>query len=1017
MTTLRIAFIVILMAAPQAVARNATSPDVTIEAAELRDGATGASGPFSPGATVTATLTLRNRGDEAVTLHRIVLQPSEEVIVVDPVTDTLDNDGDGEADEADEAFQHRDSKGVAWRIGGTGLSLPPGERITRSLSLTLTREALPSTAGIVTVSAGSTLSEGEKRRPQKTEYVLTIPVTPPKLSLTAGEAPEIAIGTAPVVTGQAVFPGGILGDARITLDLPPAMQGDSVKSYRIGPAMTCETEPVPIVRGAQAVLQLGRCEIDGDQPAKDRTAGLSVSTTLTDAPADVTGRELDDWRTLSIYLGVWSDETLLGGKVVDRAMKGARILTDAVLPAGERYRVGDTVSIDLNIVNRGDEDVVEPRVTLLNGDTFECQLAKVAGEVESRPCKDGVVSLPTIESGDTLNLTMRLRLRDDALIDTAIGPKLEMTAGTSATYPFPVVPITMALHDGPTLTIADRDDWRLVDGVTHTTIGDRGRLRLTGSLPQGRYQGGVRLLARAVDARTGAPVAPVNLTIRDPELSITTADGKEIGKQTDYMTRTGTLWSQHILAFDLSDGADHADEIRRFTAELNVTVADVPGIAAGQVLEIVAETTAYGGNTAPGAEWIEMLVKEPDLRLKTFSLDEDRIIQPDETVGVVSLVCNYGDHPAFGVVLTLDAPRRIDMLSEKTTTRVFSVPLDTVRSGSLDKVDTDSAALSNAALEIEKRSVTLTRSKTPLDPEQCIGIEVQTPPTIDPADPATTATVLTSLDTYTGHADVARAREYPTARTSPLRFQIPAVSFGPSTTLTIMKTGAVEHPVELAVPDTLGPYRVALSPQSSTKLDWALFERREGRVVSWLNNAKAYPSGSTVSIVMRTMVPGNLPLGWVDTSRLKAVILTDDGRQFDASLRLVTRTGTGSARAITTDKLVALDRDCDGALADERVQDAVFEQGKDATPGDCLIVRIGFENTGIKEVERILIRDVVSSRTTLQADSVAVRIAPEPLDTVVMPDPATGTLEWVFKGLFRPGAVGEVEYRLRLDPI
>jgi hypothetical protein len=228
---------------------------------------------------------------------------------------------------------------------------------------------------------------------------------------------------------------------------------------------------------------------------------------------------------------------------------------------------------------------------------------------------------------------------------------------------------------------------------------------------------------------------------------------------------------------------------------------------------------------------------------------------------------------------------------------------------------------------------------------------------------------------------------------------------------------SLSHDLELTVPAYLGPFRLSLSPESSTGLDWTLFERQSsGPRVSW-QDGTAYPAGATVSLAMSAEAPRILPLGWVDTSTLRAVILAEDGRSFAATLRLVIRRGSGVANAIETSKRVALDRDCDGALGDEIAQDAVFEAGKDAAPGNCLIVRIEFTNAGTGEVERIVIRDDLSARTTLLPDSPTVRIAPEPLDRVLPPEPESGMLEWEFEGLFRPGAVGEVEYGLRLNPL
>ena len=1016
----RLALALILCALTPAFAQGTAASDLAFEVVSLRGPASDRSAPYSPGTGIDIGITLRNKGSEVLTLRRIALDGTPGLTVIDAATDTLDNDADGQRDEADEAFGPGDDGDdkAAWRFSGDGLPMKPGALLTRSFRVLIGKNALPGTVESLTILAGSTLSTGGVRRSRQAVKDISIPITAPTLTLESSISGDIASLSQSVFTAQAVMPGGIIPDIRLTMTLPRAMQDASIKSYRVGPAIDCDGTPDPRIDDGQAGLSLGQCVIDGEKSERDRSISLSVSTTPKDAPPESTEAEIADWQALSLYLGLWSADTLLGGKVLEKTLYGPRILTTTTLPEGTRYQTGDTVTAQLGITNRGDEPLGAARIRLLNKDSFDCISAEVDGNTGSQLCSNSDITLPAIEAQETLDVSVRLRLRNDALIDAKTGPELDLMAGETGTHPFPIVPVAMALHDGPKLAVSDRNEWKKTDDTLTATVGERGVLRLSGTLPPGRYNGEIRLLARVVDARTGSPVAPANLTLEKPDLVITTADGKKAGKMAAVSTKLGTLWHQQVFAFDLREKADHSDEIRRFDTEITVSLSDDATIEAGYLLEIAAETTAYAGMSASNDSWIELLVREPDLRLKSFALDDDRIIQPEELFGVVSLACNHGDSPAFGTVITLDVPQGVDFLSDEAVTKAFAVPLDAVRSGSLEEIDAAQRSVSGITPEIDKDAIRLSAGQRALVPDQCIGIEVQAPAIPDQTGAETRISALTSLKPYSGHRDDERGRRYPNARTSPLNFQIPVLGFGPSATLQIGHDRDIEHPVELTVPSDLGPFRVTLAPESSTGLEWQIVERRDGQIVSWRNNTRAYLPGSTLGIVMRaTVPPGTLPLGWADTSRLKASILTDDGRRFEAGLRLVIRTNSGSARAIATDKRVALDMDCDGELSNERIQDAVFEQGKDARPGDCLIVRIGFENIGQQPVERIVIRDAVSSRTTLLPGSAAVRIAPEPLDTVTTPDEPGNVLEWVFQGLFRPGAVGEVEYRLRLDPL
>ena len=1010
----RLALLLILAMGASASAQDAVTPDIVMETTDLTDAATGESGPFPPGSGIDIVMRLRNRGDEAVNLRRIVLRASSALSVVDPVTDGLDNDDDGMVDEADEAFQRRDDDGVAWRLIGNGLRLEPGARLTRSVRVAVRDTALPGTSGVLSFSAGSTLSEGARSRPQRTLHLFPVPFTPPTLTLASNATAGIGLADDPILAAAIIIPGGVLSDAVVTLDLPPAMGGIEIKRMRIGTAIECSREEAPEIAAKTMILRLGRCRIDPTATARDRTVRFSLATTVTDVSPDASDAEIEDWRNLTATLALRNGDVRLGRTVMDAALHGPLVRVETALPAGKSYRPGDEVVATLRILNRGDEPYSEPRLRVTNNETFQCRSLSVGDDGTPKACDDGVLLQPRIEPGETLDITLRAMLRKDALIDADPGLELEIAGGegpvSSSTS------VVMAPHSAPRIAVADLGEWRKDVKVTTAAIGETARLRVSGTLPPGRYRGAVRLLARVIDARTGVPVAPAKLTAGRPKLSILTIDGSQVGQAVPMTQSSDTIWSYQVLPFDLRDEEESADEVRSFIASVDITLADDPALRSARLLEIVAESTAYGDSTVPGSEWIEVLITEPDLRLKLFSLDDDRVIHPGEALGIASLVCNYGDSPAFGTTLVVDLPTRIDPASGDTRKRAFTVPLKDVSVMDVADVLAEATVPEGSVLRTEASAVMLDIGDTALEPDRCVGIEVEGPLGPDRIAVSATVDVVGSLDSYAGSADPDRARRYPGMETPPLRFLAPAIRFGPSTTIQLGDDRRIAHLVELAVPSWLGPFRVSLSPESSSALDWGLFERgADGQLAQWLDGT-AFSSGSTVEVVMRTSAPDRLPLGWVDTSRLRAVVLTEDGRSFVSTLRIVVRSGTGSARAIGTDKRVALDRDCDGSLADEHVQDAVFEPVKDASPGDCLIVRIAFENTGSKEVERIVIRDAISDRTTLLSGSPTVRIAPEPLDHMTPPDPARGILEWEFEGLFRPGAVGEVEYNLRLNP-
>lgn len=1031
MKTPRLSLALLLVALMPAPARGepegvlaAPPVDMVVASVTLRDADTGETGPFAAGAGIDVTVTLRNDGRDVVSLRRIALRAAPALTVSDPASDAIDNDGDGETDEEDEAFRQRNGEGDVWRFAGDGLALGPGDTVTRALRVGIAETARPGTVATLALSAGTTLSESARSRPQKTLHEIGIALASPALTIASDAGEAISTLSEPVMTGDVVLPGAVLEDARVSVAFPPAMTGASVESYRVGPAIDCAEDPAPTVEDGRALLHLGRCRIDGTRPPPDRAVRLAVSLTPRDAAPGIAGEALAAWRAIAVTLEASDGGAALGKKTLDMTLRGPRPVTGLTLPRGRRYRTGDPVVARLSVANEGDLPLAGSEIGIVNDEAFACVSAVFGEDGETRDCEGTGLALPPVAIGETLDIALTLRLREDALFEAGDGPELVLTGDAVAAHPFPVRPLAMALHEAPFLEIADDGDLTAGDTGPTATIGDAARLRVGGTLPPGRYRGEVRLMARIIASQTGIPLSPATLTVADPVLEITDAKGKTVEAQPGFSTREGPIWAEYVLAFDLRNDGAGAGENRAFTAEFDIRLADDPRLEAERVLEITAETDAYGDNTMVGASWIAILVREPDLRLKLLSPDDDRIVEPDERFGVVSLACNYGDSPAHGTVLTLDTSPRIDLLSKETRAQVFTVPLDAARDGQFDEIDAQRAALDGIEARVYERSVALVPGDVPLAPETCIGIELTAPLTEDPDDSDATASVLASLDAYASAADAGRARRYPAARGEPMRFTVQSVRLGPSTTIQLGNEASIAHPVELSVPEGLGPFSVSFETLSSTGLDWSLYTPGGGGDPMLWTGSRSYPAGATVAVEMRTETPAHPPLGWVDTSRLRAAILTASGKELGASLRLVIRTGTGSARAIGTDKRVALDRDCDGELADERAQDALFEAGKDATPGDCFVVRIGFENTGTREVEKIVIRDAVSSRTTLLPGSVSVRIAPEPLDRVVLPATEAagdgealegGILEWEFMGLFRPGAVGEVEYRLRLE--
>ncbi len=992
------------------------SSDIVMSLTSSEIAGSGEGGPFPPGALIETVVEMRNRGGDALNMRRIVIQSSPSLILLDPALDTLDNDFDGTIDDRAEALQRKGDDGAAWRLLGDGIRIEPGETLRRMMRFRVRRDALAGTSGFFSLSTGTTLAEGPRSRPQRSRRVFPVAFIPPRPSLELSETDALTVASKPIVTARIVLPGGIIPDTTLSYALPPAMQATKILRIETGPAITCAAEDTMITEGG-ATATLGSCESDGDRPEDERRITFAIETALTDADPHGSDATIAKWRDLRAGLTVQSGPTTLAETHLSAQLTGPLVQIIALSDPATGLRPGDTLTRVFTLKNRGDRPLTNARIRLTNPATFDCGDVEFTGVTPAIPCRRPAALPASLAPGETITATISATLRPDALIEADTALAIELRSDEMATTLFPAAPLSMATHTSPNLTIAEARDWMTEGPISSATIGQTARLRIRGTLPPGRYPGDVRLLSRMVDARTGAPVSPAVIEVGDAHLSITGPDDEMVLETTIIDTRPDSIWSQYVLPFDLRDDEVTGASAREFTAEIDVTLADDPSLRRDRLLEITAESTAFGDSTVSSPAWAEVLITEPDLRLKLFSLDDDRVIQPGEPLAVVLLACNYGDSAAHGTSMRLDLPERLDI--DALANRAFKIPLEVVQNRAFSILSDDAKPEDQARITLDRDKFTLTldQNTAMFDARECLGIEMRGPLVTDRTGSATNIAVEARLDAYFSISKHNAARRYLGGSSSILRFRVPAVRFGPSDMIRLGDARRLDHNLELAVPSYLGPFRLSLSPESSTGLDWALFDRQpSGKLTPW-NEGTDYPAGATIPLAMRADAPRILPLGWVDTSTLRAVILADDGRSFAATLRLVIRGGSGPTNAIETSKRVALDRDCDGELGDEIAQDAVFEAGKDAAPGDCLIVRIEFTNVGTGEVERIVIRDVVSARTTLLPDSPNVRIAPEPLDRVLPPDSEQGTLEWEFEGLFRPGAVGEVEYGLRLNPL
>ena len=113
-------------------------------------------------------------------------------------------------------------------------------------------------------------------------------------------------------------------------------------------------------------------------------------------------------------------------------------------------------------------------------------------------------------------------------------------------------------------------------------------------------------------------------------------------------------------------------------------------------------------------------------------------------------------------------------------------------------------------------------------------------------------------------------------------------------------------------------------------------------------------------------------------------------------------------------RLMAVDRDCDGSLGNERTQDAIFEAVKEAAPGECVVMRIAFENEGGVSVEQVSVSDALPVGVTFLDGSARFLETPLGLVGGAIDRSRADRLSFDFVGFLAPGQRGTVEYRVRV---
>lgn len=964
------------------------------------------------GNTYLLSFAIRNRSALPVRLRRIAFRLQPGLELVDPNIDRLDNNRDGGVDEAGEGFDHVNELALAWRIDDSVDVLQPGDMLERAVKARL----LPSAEAGETLSVNMIAVASAENATLRAEKTVPFTLDPPTLSITLDGATsdrDYRASDTPLVQTKVTIPSGRVSDFRLELQGVPAIEGYREARILMGDGLRCDAAPTPVIETRVLIADFGTCQVTGDA-ASDRTITIEAKAILRDAEPFSDADTVAARRALTIAAKMLRGDAPSGAvESVSGRLTGPLIGVRLVSVSDMPVDAGDAVKATYRIVNRGDTATEGLNLRLSEDSPFECDVTLSGSNAAKNACTTGL-ALQQLEPRKSRDITLSTRFRDDARLHEATALQLKATGRNLMPTDLPPARFALRTPEGPTIAVKAGHEWDLSGDFITARIGDTGTVEISGELPEGRYQADLLIRARLVDALTGAAAAPAPLAVEGVTFSPSdTIKSAPVGKPSP-MRADGDWAVLRLPLNDLAVAVSDTSDGHRFTATATLRVRDAPEFRAGRLIEIAGGLSLFGSTVTRDDDWVEVVVVEPTLDLTVHSTDEDRSVDLHDSVPVAVLTCNRGASSAEAVILKVTMPRglRLDGLD--------SARVRTIRS---DRA-MDSAALFSptaravgevffdAGARILRGAL---KDNASLKPGACIALIFDVRRAGIYAPDIMRAEIAASVEPYTGRAG-AHARIYSGLHAGSIRFDLPPLRFGPVSEREVGGDHLVSHDVALEIPASAGAHRLSLSIDSSAGLDWTILQiGDDGAPAPWRNGA-TIPSGKVLRFRFETPNPGALPLGWIDTTLARALAFSETGEPVSATTRLITRRAEALGGKVTVTKTMALDRDCDGEVGDERIQDALFEPVKDAAVGDCVIFHVMFKHSGDKDMERIVVRDRVPAGTVLRPNAVEILRAPEPLQNSEMraPRPGSSDVVWSFDGLFKPGAEGAVSYAVKL---
>jgi uncharacterized repeat protein (TIGR01451 family)/fimbrial isopeptide formation D2 family protein len=477
--------------------------------------------------------------------------------------------------------------------------------------------------------------------------------------------------------------------------------------------------------------------------------------------------------------------------------------------------------------------------------------------------------------------------------------------------------------------------------------------------------------------------------------------------------KTFTLDMGEVAHAGTASAFNTGRDIESFVIEYDMRVRDVTANQDGLVLRDQGQTRRHDGDNQSrgftGGQTRFATIVEPEFTVTKTSADADGILSGNETVTYTLIATNNGTGPAYNTVLedTLPPALRTAGLSGVGILIDGSAP-------SAAPVFSYNSATGLARWTFANADVVLPGAD----------IQITYTATADASvAPGSVHTNAFEVAAYYSQ-DTTRPddrRQLQRSNIASVTLGAPEIAFIPDQTSSTQPGSTVIYPHILQVPSSLASGTLSFASTSSRGQGWQVWYDADGDGTlsggdaRW-NNGDTLPATGDLQFFVQTQVPNNAHDGWRDVTTTTATVSLG-GTNLSGQVTDITTVSRLQAGELTAGKFMAIDRDCDGSLADETAADATFEDAKGAAPGECVIYRITFRNEGTGTVTNIDVRDVTPAFTVYIGGSATYETTPATLTPGTAATPSAndnGPLSFPYGGSLPAGEEGAVTYGVRV---